>query len=411
MNVLFDEEKNVSYTYLDGNDSNKLLTSDGIICDISLFKRFAKDGYIKYKNNYKDKKYDFSKSIKENKLIEIPKREKIISENKNVDLEKSNNELKLEVKDSSENKVEKHRGRPKGSKNKLKEIFIEESKVNIFQKIIIWLRNKFKEVDNVFVPISKLIMLIVTIGTGVLSVYYTGTYMSIISGSITIGYLVSSVMYLYGLIGTQFASILKDQKRHILSFIMGITSILTILFSMSTSLFVNGEKYFDGSILTKQETETKNKSISFKFDLLKEELESNNKLISQYNDDINFQQTQNTKDVIWTYDDKHPNGYNKETGTVSLTKRAQEAIQVDKDKISELQNRNIEIRNELNSFADNGALIINEETMLSFEDFIAKYMGFDGAWIRLFLLLFASVFVDIIGPLGLSIVRNKKKDE
>ena len=402
MNILFDEEKNVSYFYLNGNYSDKLLTSDGVICDISLFKRFTKDGYNRYKLNYSGVKYDFNKSSKEDKLIEIPKREKL----KNEDVvETSNIE---DVKNDFEIVEKKHRGRPKGSKNKPKEIIVE-SNLNIFQKIIIWLRNKFKEVDNVFVPISKLIMLLVTIGTGILSIYYTGTYMSIISGSIVIGYLVSSVMYLYGLIGTQFASILKDQKRHILSFIMGITAILTILFSMSTSLFVNGEKYFDGSILTKQETETKNKSTSFKFDLLKEELESNNKLISQYNDDINFQQTQNTKDVIWTYDDEHPNGYNKETGTVSLTKRAQEAIQVDKDKISELQNRNIEIRNELNSFADNGALTINEETMLSFEDFIAKYMGFDGAWIRLFLLLFASVFVDIIGPLGLSIVRNKRK--
>lgn len=404
MNILFDEEKNVSYFYLNGNNSDKLITSDGIICDISLFKRFTKDGYNHYLKNYNDKKYDFNKSLKEDTLIEIPKREKIKSEV--VETSK----VELENDSEIETVEKKHRGRPKGSKNKSKEIIIE-SKLNVFQKIIIWLRNKFKEVDNVFVPISKLIMLVVTIGTGVLSVYYTGTYMSIISGSITIGYLVSSVMYLYGLIGTQFASILKDQKRHILAFIMGVTSILTILFSMSTSLFVNGEKYFDGSILTKQEIETKNKSTTFKFDLLKEELESNNKLINQYNDDINFQQTQNTKDVIWTYDDEHPNGYNKETGTVSLTKRAQEAIQVDKDKISELQNRNIEIRNELNSFADNGALTIDEETMLSFEDFIAKYMGFDGAWIRLFLLLFASVFVDIIGPLGLSIVRNKKKDE
>ena len=75
-----------------------------------------------------------------------------------------------------------------------------------------------------FNMVAKIVMLIVCIGTGILSVFYTGTYMSGIIESVFIAFLVSGTMYAYGLIGLNYADVFRLQKRYIMSFVFYLTS-------------------------------------------------------------------------------------------------------------------------------------------------------------------------------------------
>lgn len=287
----------------------------------------------------------------------------------------------------------------------------KKKKNSIFKKIA----DKFSKFGQGFVLVSKIIMLIVCIGTGILSIYYTGTYMSGIIDSVFVAYLVSSTMYAYGLIGLNYAGIFKEQKKYFLSFVFAATAFCTICFSMGTSLMVNGEKYYTNKVSVEQQMISENSSNQYQHDLLERELARNEEQIESLlkqkislNEDIKFQQTQWS--MIW---DNESGGYKVIEGRVSAT--AQEAILKDKEdissidiKISELEDRNTEISKELISLTSTTTVLTQENNIETFTQMISRYLNIDANYIQLFMILFCSVFIDIISPLALMIAKNKE---
>lgn len=259
-----------------------------------------------------------------------------------------------------------------------------------------------------FDTVAKFIMFIVCVGTGILSVFYTGTYMAGIIENPFIAYLVSGTMYSYGLIGLNYSGTFKEQRKYILALIFLITSLCTILFSMSTSLMVNGEKYYNNKVEIEQSALSNDASNTFNFEILKQEMEDNKSQISIYQEDIKFQQTQNTPDYRSIYNEEGKWIGQEFAGTYSLTKLAQEAIVKDKEEIEKLNNRNKEIMKELQELSSTGVLENKEETVQTFTQMISKYLHLPANYIQLFMILFCSVFIDIISPLALMIAKNKE---
>lgn len=262
-----------------------------------------------------------------------------------------------------------------------------------------------------FDTIAKFIMFVVCIGTGILSVFYTGTYMAGIIENPVIAYLVSGTMYAYGLIGLNYAGVFKEQKKYILAFIFCITSLCTILFSMSTSLMVNGEKYYNNKVEVEQTALSTNASNTFQFEILQQEMADNKDQIAIYQDDIKFQQTQNTPDYKSVYNEEGKWIGQEFAGTYSLTKLAQEAIIKDKEEIEKLNIRNKEIMTELQELSSTGVLENKEETVQTFTQMVSKYLHLPANYIQLFMILFCSVFIDIISPLALMIAKNKEENK
>ena len=261
-----------------------------------------------------------------------------------------------------------------------------------------------------FNMVAKIVMLIVCIGTGILSVFYTGTYMSGIIESTFIAFLVSGTMYAYGLIGLNYADVFRLQKRYIMSFVFYLTSICTILFSMSTSLMVNGEKYYTNKVETEQTTINKNASNDFEFELLQNKLNEYNEGIKRLEESIKKQETEKTPYMIWTIDEKHPNGYNKDTGYTTLTKDAKEKI----DKLNELLKEEKEKREAAQlQLIERSRIVDIEKTedVQTFTQMVSKYLNINANYINLFMILFCSVFIDIISPLALMIAKNKELKE
>ena len=260
-----------------------------------------------------------------------------------------------------------------------------------------------------FNMVAKIVMLIVCIGTGILSVFYTGTYMSGIIESVFIAFLVSGTMYAYGLIGLNYADVFRLQKRYIMSFVFYLTSICTILFSMSTSLMVNGEKYYTNKVETEQTTINKNASNDFEFELLQNKLNEHNKEIERLEESIKKQEDQETADRTWVIDEEHPNGYYKIT-SYTLTKDAKEKI----DKFNELLKEEKEKREDVQLQLIELSRIVNiekAEDVQTFTQMISKYLNINANYINLFMILFCSVFIDIISPLALMIAKNKELKE
>ena len=260
-----------------------------------------------------------------------------------------------------------------------------------------------------FNMVAKIVMLIVCIGTGILSVFYTGTYMSGIIESTFIAFLVSGTMYAYGLIGLNYADVFRLQKRYIMSFVFYLTSICTILFSMSTSLMVNGEKYYTNKVETEQATINKNSSNDFEFELLQNKLNEHNKEIERLEESIKKQEDQETADRTWVIDEEHPNGYYKIT-SYTLTKDAKEKI----DKFNELLKEEKEKREDVQLQLIELSRIVNiekAEDVQTFTQMISKYLNINANYINLFMILFCSVFIDIISPLALMIAKNKELKE
>ena len=260
-----------------------------------------------------------------------------------------------------------------------------------------------------FNMVAKIVMLIVCIGTGILSVFYTGTYMSGIIESVFIAFLVSGTMYAYGLIGLNYADVFRLQKRYIMSFVFYLTSICTILFSMSTSLMVNGEKYYTNKVETEQTTINKNSSNDFEFELLQNKLNEHNKEIERLEESIKTQEDEKTADRTWVIDEEHPDGYYKIT-SYTLTKDAKEKI----DKFNELLKEEKEKREAVQLQLIELSKIVNiekTEDVQTFTQMISKYLNINANYINLFMILFCSVFIDIISPLALMIAKNKELKE
>ena len=260
-----------------------------------------------------------------------------------------------------------------------------------------------------FNMVAKIVMLIVCIGTGILSVFYTGTYMSGIIESTFIAFLVSGTMYAYGLIGLNYADVFRLQKRYIMSFVFYLTSICTILFSMSTSLMVNGEKYYTNKVETEQTTINKNASNDFEFELLQNKLNEHNKEIERLEESIKKQEDEKTADRTWVIDEENPNGCYKIT-SYTLTKDAKEKI----DKFNELLKEEKEKREDVQLQLIELSRIVNiekAEDVQTFTQMISKYLNINANYINLFMILFCSVFIDIISPLALMIAKNKELKE
>lgn len=263
----------------------------------------------------------------------------------------------------------------------------EEKKIEVKKKKNKTNKKLKSEKNNAFSILTKIIMLVLTLGTATLSIRFTGERMSDVADSIWIGYLISIIMYLYALFGSNFALELKEKGAKFASFIIFVTSILTIVFSMCTSLLENGERYYKNNYSVEEKSIKEFESNKLKLQNIEERISDTKEMIEWYKSDTD---AYNANHTSW-----------ESSGASKTTKENLNSLTETLNKLYE----------EKQLILEETPISENEEyeNNSTFIQLISNKFGFDGNMLYMFLLLFSSVFIDLIGPMCLYMVRFKEK--
>lgn len=378
---LYPNGKETTYVKFDDN----ALTTDGILLPIEELILISYSDYLQ-KIVDSEIKYDFDLSVKHNELIEKNSniaQDLILTEIKPIETKPIETLLSQIVEKEIETKQSDYK-----PIKKMKHKTVRKSKKN---------KDKFDFVD--------FILKTLTVSCSVLSVYFTGTYLMQLQ-NIFIAYLISFSMLMYGLIASQITRTSFKDKRYFSASLFLLTSIITIGFSMFTSLDVNMSRYYKNhnQIVIEQKNEKTN---SMKFELLQQELSDNKNQIEILNQDIEIQQ----KQYVLSWDNDLKKNVIIE-GRISTL--AQNKIDKDNELILQLQNRNKEINELLLQLTEDG-LIDNttEETEKSktLTDLIGAITKLGGNTIQMLVLIFPSIMIDMINVLSLTIINIRKEKE
>ncbi len=383
------EKLGIIYFFIPNSKNNEILTTDGIIIPYDDFKKMTKESYdLKKKTS---SVYDYESSRKSERLVK-----KVITQNKPSQIQSSSNDFIKESKNSIQKPIKtiKHESEIKSVQTNNLNNEKETDSKNV------------KEKFNLFEWIYPKIMILITIVCSILSVYFTGTYLTRLQ-NIVLAYSISLSMLLYGLIGFQIARKKHREKNKGQAFIYYITSIVVILFSMLSSIDVNYAKYKINHADEEIAYNT-NDGVRMSYDILSQELEDNKEMISNLQKDIDFQQTQ----WVLAWDNELGKNVLLE-GRISST--AQEKIKEDNLRIEELTLRNKEINKQLIEYAQSGITMNKEEGYLekskSLTDLLGMLLGLSGDLIQLIFLLVPSFFIDIINILAVGAYVDSFEDK
>lgn len=351
-----------SYVFLKENNSSgsistgsRVLTSDGVLLNYEEFKNLTQNQYeVLRKTKYK---YDYQLTIQTEKLT------KAVSNKQQPNpavmakklLHTNKNETALEESEKP-----------------------EEVPVNPIPKVETIIKTVKASTAKICIinVIERIIMLCISIMAIILSIYYTRTLL-IQTNSKLIATLLSVSMLLYSLVGLQFIPVFKKKKNYIKVVLLFTTSIMTLIFSMFTSLDVNIAHYLANNKVIEQEQRKTNSSVLI-LENIKEQKEQNRKTVEMLMQDIEY------------YASRKLNTY---------TQREQ-IKQLDAE-YKELSQQEIEILNGNTAVSEN--LEKKKTAPTSLVEIIGSLIGVDKNIVQMFIMCFASIFIDIIAPLALNI--------
>lgn len=345
-----------------------VLTSDGIVLSNDELLTISYDDYIN-KVISTQLKYNYEASIRNNQLIyDIEEMPSETSEKEDVitdEVEFPTFNIQSEIKNIKPKKVQK----------------------------------KIKKIDFLTLVLDSIV-----VSCSILSIYFTATYLTKLQ-NIFIGYLISFSMLMYGLISSQITRESFRNKKYLRGSLFLITSVITLGFSMFTSLDVNMCRYYAMNE-SRNIAEVDKRKNTKQFELLEQELSDNKIQIANLNKDIEIQQ----KQYVLSWDSNLGKNVIIE-GKISSS--AQDKINKDNELIIKLQDRNKEINKLLIDLVDDGLTDTENENKAENTKSLTELLGvltnLGGNTVQMLILIFPSFMIDGINVLALTILTIKKE--
>ena len=395
------ENLGVNYFYLP-NSKNEILTSDGVLIPYDEFKSMTSEMYNAKKNT--NGGYDYTLSKQSERLVKKAlnvKKESVPTSTPTqvakptvastpTPIKRVKNPIQL---------TEKAKGFIESEKKKDVETVAEPKKVEVEEK---------KEV-NLFDVTYPIIMLFITIICSLLSINFTGIYLTRLQPKI-IAYAISTVMLLFGLIGFQMGRRSKKNGHIGRAIVYFVTSIMVVSFSMISSLDVNYSRY-KANHKEIEIVENTDDGMRLNYELIEKQIADNKEEIERLRNDTEFQKTQ----YVLAWDNELGKSVLLEG---QITKTAQTKITENNESIDKLLKENKSLNEKLMEYAESG-ISIEEENVTdkakTLTDLLGSILKVSGNVIQLIFLLVPSFFIDVIGILALGAYvdkfEEKKKEE
>ncbi len=354
----------INYFFVPDNKDNLILTSDGVLVNYDTFKMLSKKEYEELKKQNSSQLYSYEKSKNQGRLI--------LKDNAEISLEKllETNREDNKVEEMQEFVAEKEIKKPTEKSRKV-------SNKKVFKKKF----NFFKSVFNV----ERFIMLLISIFTIILSIYYTYSYL-LKTNPPLIAMILSISMLLFSLIGVQLISVFWKKKNYLISILLAFTSLTTIVFSIYTSLEVNMARYLEDTKVVEVE---------------KAKTSTDNLLLES----LQRQMTENRKQVEITTSDME---YYKSRGLNTFSQR--EILDRLNAEYKEMSEKEMEI------LSGNVEVVIDKQsensysTASSLAEVVSNAIGINRDTFQMIITIFASCFIDLISPIALFIFAYNWKD-
>lgn len=396
------ENLGVTYFYLPNSKNNEILTSDGVLIPYDEFKSMTSEMYNAKKNTNGGYDYMLSKQSERlvKKALNVKKESAPTSSptqttkptvvSTSTPIKRVKNPIQL---------TEKTKEFIESEKKKDVETVAEPKKVEVEEK---------KEV-NLFDISYPIIMLFITIVCSLLSINFTGIYLTRLQSKI-IAYAISTVMLLFGLIGFQLGRRSKKNGHMGRAIVYFVTSIMVVSFSMISSLDVNYSRY-KANHKEIEIVENTDDGVRLNYELIEKQIADNKEEIERLRNDTEFQKTQ----YVLAWDNELKKNVLLEG---QITKTAQTKITENNESIDKLLKENKSLNEKLMEYAESG-ISIEEENVTdkakTLTDLLGSILKVSGNVIQLIFLLVPSFFIDVIGILALSAYvdkfEEKKKEE
>lgn len=392
------ENLGVTYFYLPNSKNNEILTSDGVLIPYDEFKSMTSETYNAKKNT--NGGYDYMLSKQSERLVK-----KALNVKKESAPTSSSTQTTKPTVVSTPTSIKRVKNpiqlteKAKGfiESEKKKEMVIAEPK-KIEEK---------KEV-NLFDISYPIIMLFITIICSLLSINFTGIYLTRLQPKI-IAYAISTVMLLFGLIGFQLGRRSKKNGHIGRAIVYFVTSIMVVSFSMISSLDVNYSRY-KANHKEIEIVENTDDGMRLNYELIEKQIADNKEEIERLRNDTEFQKTQ----YVLAWDNELGKSVLLEG---QITKTAQTKITENNESIDKLLKENKSLNEKLMEYAESG-ISIEEENITdkakTLTDLLGSILNISGNVIQLIFLLVPSFFIDVIGILALGAYVDKfekKKEE
>ena len=394
------ENLGVTYFYLPNSKNNEILTSDGVLIPYDEFKSMTSEMYNAKKNT--NGGYDYMLSKQSERLVKKAlnvKKESVPTSSPTQTTKPTVVSTPIKRVKNPIQLTEKAKGFIESEKKKDVETVTESKKVEVEEK---------KEV-NLFDVTYPIIMLFITIVCSLLSINFTGIYLTRLQPKI-IAYAISTVMLLFGLIGFQMGRRSKKNGHIGRAIVYFVTSIMVVSFSMISSLDVNYSRY-KANHKEIEIVENTDDGVRLNYDLIEKQIADNKEEIERLRNDTEFQKTQ----YVLAWDNELGKSVLLEG---QITKTAQTKITENNERIDELLKENKSLNEKLMEYAESG-ISIEEENVTdkakTLTDLLGSILKISGNVIQLIFLLVPSFFIDIIGILALGAYvdkfEEKKKEE
>ena len=391
------ENLGVNYFYLP-NSKNEILTSDGVLIPYDEFKSMTSEMYNAKKNT--NGGYDYMLSKQSERLVK-----KALNVKKESAPTSSSTQTTKPTVVSTPTSIKRVKN-PIQLTEKTKEFIESEKKKEMTLTEPKKIEEK-KEV-NLFDISYPIIMLFITIVCSLLSINFTGIYLTRLQSKI-IAYAISTVMLLFGLIGFQMGRRSKKNGHIGRAIVYFVTSIMVVSFSMISSLDVNYSRY-KANHKEIEIVENTDDGVRLNYELIEKQIADNKEEIERLRNDTEFQKTQ----YVLAWDNELKKNVLLEG---QITKTAQTKITENNESIDKLLKENKSLNEKLIEYAESG-ISIEEENVTdkakTLTDLLGSILNVSGNVIQLIILLTPSFFVDIIGILALGAYVDKlekKKEE
>ena len=419
------ENLGVNYFYLP-NSKNEILTSDGVLIPYDEFKSMTSETYNAKKNTNGGYDYMLSKQSERlvKKALNVKKESASTSSSTQTTkptvvstptpIKRVKNPIQLTEKTKEFIESEKKKdveivAEPKKIEKTVVpkvETVIKPKKI---ESVVETKKIKEKKEVNLFDISYPIIMLFITIVCSLLSINFTGIYLTRLQPKI-IAYAISTVMLLFGLIGFQMGRRSKKNGHIGRAIVYFVTSIMVVSFSMISSLDVNYSRY-KANHKEIEVVENTDDGVRLNYDLIEKQIADNKEEIERLRNDTEFQKTQ----YVLAWDNELGKNVLLEG---QITKTAQTKITENNESIDKLLKENKSLNEKLMEYAESG-ISIEEENVTdkakTLTDLLGSILNISGNVIQLIFLLVPSFFIDIIGILALGAYvdkfEEKKKEE
>jgi hypothetical protein len=394
------ENLGVTYFYLPNSKNNEILTSDGVLIPYNEFKSMTSETYNAKKNT--NGGYDYMLSKQSERLVK-----KALNVKKESVPTSTPTQVTKPIVASTPTTVKRVKN-PIQLTEKAKGFIESEKKKEIASAEPKKIEEK-KEV-NLFDISYPIIMLFITIICSLLSINFTGIYLTRLQPKI-IAYAISTVMLLFGLIGFQMGRRSKKNGHIGRAIVYFVTSIMVVSFSMISSLDVNYSRY-KANHKEIEIADNNDNGVRLNYELIEKQIADNKEEIERLRNDTEFQKTQ----YVLAWDNELGKSVLLEG---QITKTAQTKITENNEYIDELLKENKSLNEKLMEYAESG-ISIEEENVTdkakTLTDLLGSILNISGNVIQLIFLLVPSFFIDVIGILALSAYvdkfeEKKKKEE